>query len=217
MTDANHLIAILPYPGLFVAIILGSLGLPLPEEAMLLLCGYFISRGAILPAPGILVVFTAVLASDSIIFILGRLYDRRLLCHRFFYHVFSIDRLSCLEDGFTKIAPFLIIFGRHLFGLKTKIIYMSSVMGIPPHRFFLIDSIAATISVAVMVLIGYAGGNWIQSSMPDNQSSAYPIAIALLVLASVFIFFRHLASFKKKCPANDARPSQVQGHSMIDN
>ena len=74
MTDANHLIAILPYPGLFVAIILGSLGLPLPEEAMLLLCGYFISRGAILPAPGILVVFTAVLASDSIIFILGRLY-----------------------------------------------------------------------------------------------------------------------------------------------
>lgn len=215
IVDTNHLIDLFAYPGLFVAIMLGSFGLPLPEAATLLLCGYLISQGVILPVPGIAVVLTCIIASDLLVFILGKLYGHRLLHHRLFHRFFSIDRLSCLEDGFAKIAPFLIIFGRHFFGLRTNIVFMSAITGMPARRFLLVDSVAASISVAVMVFIGYSGGNWIRSSVPENVSSAYPIALALAATASGALF-RHVASRKKKCQANDACPPQVQGHSVID-
>ena len=168
MIDTTNIIEQLPYPGLFLTLILGSLGLPLPEEGTLLFCGYLISKGTILPIPGIVVVYTGVLASDFIVFALGRHYGRRLLRHRFFRRVLSPDRLSCFENRFTKIAPILIIFGRHIFGLRTKIIFMSSITGMSPLRFLMIDSIAASISVAIMVSIGYSGGTWIQSWTFEN-------------------------------------------------
>jgi membrane protein DedA with SNARE-associated domain len=216
MIDTNHLIEQLPYPGLFITLILGSLGLPLPEEATLLFCGYLMSKGTILPIPGIPVVYTGVLASDFIIFTLGRLYGRRLLRHRFFRRVLSPDRLLYLEDRFTKIAPFLIIFGRHILGLRAKIIFMSSIMGMSPLRFLLIDSIAASISVAVMVSIGYFGGSWIQRSTIENLSSAYPIAIISVVLVFVFILIRYIASCKKKHVEKETCIPKAPDHSMID-
>ena len=216
MIDTSQLIGQLPYPGLFLTLILGSLGLPLPEEATLILCGYLIAQGTILPVPGIAVVYSGVVTSDFIVFTLGRLYGRRLLRHKYFHRILSPDRLSCLEDGFTKIAPFLIIFGRHLFGLRTKIIFMSSIMGMPPRRFLLIDSFAAVISVALMVSVGYAGGHWIESSILENLSSAYPIAVSLAALAAVFALFRHLTSCKKKYPAKEACAPKSPRPSMID-
>ena len=197
MIDTNHLIEQLPYPGLFIALILGSLGVPLPEEATLLLCGYLISQATIQPIPGIGVVYVGVLASDFIIFTLGRLYGRRLLRHRFFHRILSPDRLSCLEDRFINIAPFLIIFGRHVFGLRTKIIFMSSIMGMHPRKFILLDAFAASISVAVMVAIGYTGGSWVHRSIWEGLTVDYMIMIALIIPVSMFFLYRHLAYGKK--------------------
>jgi membrane protein DedA with SNARE-associated domain len=193
MIDTAQLIDKLPYPGLFLALMLGSIGLPIPEEATLLLCGYLIAKAVIQPVPGIAVVYAGVICSDFVVFMLGRHYGRKLLRFRIFKRILSPDRLINLENRFTRFAPLLIIFGRHIFGFRTKIVFMSALMGMTPRKFLLLDSIAATISVSVMVFAGYKGAEWVNNLFSGLSTEDIILLVSgglILVLIICFIYLR---------------------------
>ena len=56
MPDLMSLTQHFPYVGLFILLILGGLGLPFPEDATLILCGFLLFHGTVKPVPAFLAV-----------------------------------------------------------------------------------------------------------------------------------------------------------------
>jgi len=90
-------------------LILGGLGIPFPEDATFILCGFLIQCNMIKTIPALLVIYIGVLISDFIIYLFGRKYGRMVVCHRWFQKLLPPERLAMLENKYKKKGIFLIL------------------------------------------------------------------------------------------------------------
>ena len=102
MPDLMALTQHFPYAGLFILLILGGLGLPFPEDATLMLCGFLLFHGMVKPVPALLVVYAGLLLADVMIYWFGRTYGDTITRHRWFQKLISPQRLEELKERFRK-------------------------------------------------------------------------------------------------------------------
>ncbi|HXX81668.1 MAG TPA: DedA family protein [Thermodesulfovibrionales bacterium] len=192
MTELLHISGQFPYLGLFMALILGSIGLPFPEDAILLWCGFLISKNTVEPLPALLVVYSGVIISDLLLFSIGRRYGRLLVRHRRFQRILSPEKLVALELKFSTHGALLIFIGRHIFWLRAKIFLAAGVMKMPPRKFLIADAISALLFVAAMVAAGNAGTECLPSLKGLAIQPWYVVPSALVILTGIFVLLRHL-------------------------
>lgn len=83
MPDLSHLIGQWGYLAIFLIVVLGNVGLPVPEETMLVLAGYLVLKWE-LRLPIVLVVgIVSAIGGDNVGYWIGRRYGRQ-----------SVDRLA---------------------------------------------------------------------------------------------------------------------------
>jgi membrane protein DedA with SNARE-associated domain len=194
IAEVTSVVQQFPYAGIFLLLTLGAIGLPVPEDATLFLCGVLISQGAVHPVPAFLAAYTGALASDFIIFSIGRKYGRRLVAHRKFQWILSPEKLRTAENKFKKFGPLLILLGRHILGFRANLIFVAGTMGFPPYKFLLIDSVAAALTVTFMVMAGYTGGTWLRHIWGENAKTGQIAILLFIGAALVLLLFRRLAS-----------------------
>ncbi|HMK64145.1 MAG TPA: VTT domain-containing protein, partial [Thermodesulfobacteriota bacterium] len=139
MTISNFVLQF-PYPGMFVLLILGGLGLPFPEDAILILCGLLISTGVIRPIPALLTVYSGLLIADLSLHMIGRKFGRQILTTPRFGKVLSLERLNDLEGKFNRWGILIILVGRHLPGLRAQLFLVSGILKMPRITFLLTDA-----------------------------------------------------------------------------
>lgn len=150
-----------PYPGLFMLLIFGSIGFPVPEDAVLLLCGYLISRNIISPIPGFVAVYSGLLVGDFLIYSIGRKYGREIVNHKRFHRIISPERLSKIERKFARFGTLFLLFGRQIWGLRANLFLTAGVMGMPGRTFIITAAAAAILTMSLVVSAGYAGGRYL--------------------------------------------------------
>jgi membrane protein DedA with SNARE-associated domain len=77
MENASQFTEHFPYIGLFLLLILGGIGLPFPEDATLMLCGFLIAQEVIRPLRALVSAYTGLLVADTIVYHLGSKYGDR--------------------------------------------------------------------------------------------------------------------------------------------
>lgn len=198
MFDLSSVIQNFPYPGLFILPILGSLGLPVPEEAILILCGVMISKRVVEPVPAFLIVYSGVLLSDFIIFSFGKKYGRTIIMHKKFHRFLSPEKFAAIESKFKKFGPYLILFGRHLIGFRSQIFLVSGIMGIHPGTFILMDAVAAAVTVSMILAAGYIGVDMLGYLDIKNIPLPYIAIILFITLFVVYALYRHFRRTQNK-------------------
>lgn len=144
-----NLITNFPYFGIFVALILGGIGLPVPEDATLLLSGFLIAHGTIKLLPTFLIVYPLLLITDCIIFWIGKKYGRMVLQHKRFGKLISPNWLSKIEEKFRKRGAWVVLFGRHVLGLRTQIFLAAGVARMSITKFLIADAATALLTLAL--------------------------------------------------------------------
>src|SRR5512143_3442359 len=91
-----------PYFGLFTLLVLGVIGFPFPEDAILILCGFLIAHGVVQPSNALLVVASGMLMTDYFLYHVGRKYGRKVVAHRRFRKIMTARREVRLERIFRK-------------------------------------------------------------------------------------------------------------------
>src|SRR2546428_2131420 len=76
MPDINQLIADWGNAGIFLVVILGNIGLPVPEETVLAGAGYLVWSGRLQLIPVLIVSIVSAVAGDNFGYWLGRRYGR---------------------------------------------------------------------------------------------------------------------------------------------
>jgi membrane protein DedA with SNARE-associated domain len=183
-----------PYIGLFLLLVLGGIGLPFPEDATLMLCGFLIAQKVIHPLRALVSVYAGLLIADTIIYHLGKKYGRRIVTHHRFHRFLSPLQLTKIEAQFNRRGVFFILFGRHLIGLRAQIFLVAGIMKMRLVKFILADAVSALVTISIMVGIGYTGGNSLEALRKDmNRIKDWAIVI-LLAGVMIYLLYKYVKS-----------------------
>lgn len=202
MLEINGFVQHFPYLGLFVLLILGTFGLPFPEDAILLLGGFLTAQGVVNPLPAFLAIYSGLLITDFLLYSVGKKYGRRVIEIKKFQRIITPERLSKLEEKFKKWGTLVVFFGRHLLGLRAQIFLVAGVMKMSWKKFLMVDSISALLTITLWGGLGYVGGNSIQALKKDIANIEQIVMIFLAMLIGSGLLFR----FLKKGRDTSGRP-----------
>ena len=176
----------------FLWLLIGGLGAPLPEDAALLAAGVLIERGAVSPIVAVIVVLVGVLVGDAILFFAARrlgpaAYDKKL-----FQRVLPPARRAKIERAYEHYGGRLVFFARHVAGLRAAVFAMAGISGMHPRRFFLWDTAAACISIPFVISLGYFGARHIERMRAGIAHVHHYIVLAVALAVLGFITWRHV-------------------------
>jgi membrane protein DedA with SNARE-associated domain len=153
--------------GPFMALILCGLGLPVPEDAVLVSAGALGEMDDRKWTEVSLLMYAGVMLGDSTIFLAGRYYGARLRAARWFQRYFSAGKQAKVEALFERYHSTVLFVGRFLPGLRAPIFFTAGSTRVRFWKFFLFDGLAALISVPFFVWLGH----WLWVKFQDDVAA----------------------------------------------
>jgi membrane protein DedA with SNARE-associated domain len=182
------------YAKLAGILLLCGLGLPIPEDISLIAAGYLAHLGKVEIHRVFLVCFAAVLAGDSIAFLLGRAFGTKLLASRIARRYFNPRRQRRVRAYFRTYGSKVIFIARFLPGLRFSIFLSAGMLRVKPHVFLIYDSLAALLSVPFLVYLAYYFGDKIDHVIVWAKRSEYGI----LAIVAVVIVYVGIKIYRKR-------------------
>ncbi|HEY5945607.1 MAG TPA: DedA family protein [Kofleriaceae bacterium] len=176
----------------FAWLLVGGLGLPLPEDAAILAAGVLIERGAANPFLAVGLVIAGVLLGDAILFFAARRLGPRAYDRKLFQRVLTPDRRAKVERAYERYGGRLVFFARHVAGLRAAVFAMAGIHGMRPRRFLLWDAAAACISIPFVIGLGYFGAKHIEKMRTGIAAAHHYILLAVAIALLGFITWRHV-------------------------
>jgi membrane protein DedA with SNARE-associated domain len=191
----TNLINSFPYVGVFLTVVLGGIGLPFPEDATLLLSGLLIAHGTIKLFPTFLVVFPLLLITDFFVFFVGKKYGRMLVQHQRFRKLISPEKLLKLEEKFRRRGAWVVLFGRHILGLRTPIFLAAGVTRMSVAKFLIVDGATALLTIALCWGgIGLLGSDRVEMLKAEATKVGHIAMVVFLIVLAGWIYYK----FQKK-------------------
>jgi membrane protein DedA with SNARE-associated domain len=178
--------------GQSLAVVLGllglcGLGLPMPEDIILISAGYLVSLGKFPMSTAIVAGMVGVLSGDALLFFVGRRYGRALLERPWLLRWFSADQIANASDRIRSNARFICFIARFLPGLRSPIYLVSGTMGIAPSTYLLQDGLAASLSVPFWVVFGWYFGASIDAALQRARDVQVFVGLAAIIAVVVYI------------------------------
>lgn len=187
------------------AVILGillacGLGVPIPEDITLIAAGLLAGLERISLAGALIAGMVGVLAGDSFLFFIGRKFGRRAYQLPIIRKVMTPERALLAEAKIQNNSKFICFTARFLPGLRAPIYLTSGIMGVRPITFFLLDGIAALISVPVWVVGAWYFSKNIDEAIEFAKQMHIYLIIGLVILIPGYIAYKYLQKKKSKKP-----------------
>ncbi len=179
MTEA--LIEKLGYVGIALLLVLGGLGLPVPEEAPIILAAVLSKSGQMWWPIALASCFTGVLLGDFIVYFLGYVHGERVLSLPLTRKFLTRAREAQIKGYFHRHGFKILILGRFAVGFRTAAYLTAGILKLPFLKLFLTDAFAASLSTLLMFGLGYVFAHQIESSF--DQLKHWLVATVAVVLA----------------------------------
>jgi membrane protein DedA with SNARE-associated domain len=141
----------------FVWLILGGLGAPLPEDLAVLTAGALVHHGQVSPVVAVCTVFLGVLGGDAMLFLIARRLGPAAYERRVFRRLLPERRRIRIEEAYRRHGGRIVFFARYMGVVRAAAFAMAGIHGMKPRRFLCWDALAATISLPLMLTLGYLG------------------------------------------------------------
>jgi membrane protein DedA with SNARE-associated domain len=180
----------LSYLFVFLMLLAGAFGLPMPEDLALITGGILVSTGQSSLTLMALVCYAGVIVGDLIIYRVGWLAGPAILRRRWARRYFTASKIRSLRQNLEKQTFLTILLARHLFYLRTATFLFCGAVRISFTRFLIADAIAAVITVPLMVGIGVICGEHYREILAGVNQVKEAIGAAAL-LAIGYLYLRH--------------------------
>jgi len=135
--------------------------------------------------------------TDLLLYFVGRKYGQQIVSHKRFHKIISPKKLSLMVKKFRRWGIFVVLFGRHLVGLRAQILLVAGVMKMPLLKFVVTDALSASLTVAFMVGAGYVGGNSLQIIKKDITRVEHVALFLTVALLACYLLFRYLVAGRR--------------------
>ena len=169
------------YLGILAALLLGSLGVPIPEEMPIVAAGILSHEGLARWWLALPVCVLGVLAGDVVLYWAGRRWGERLLRWRLVRHVLTRARADWLKAAYREHAMKTVAMARHVTGLRAAAFLTAGIARVPFWKFILADAAAAAVSVPLAFGLAYFFTHQIDAILADVHRVERWLALAGLV------------------------------------
>ena len=185
MTVLMHWIATYGYGGLTALLMLGIVGLPIPDETLLVFAGFLIWQGKLNPLLTFAAGWAGAASGITISFLLGRWLGRTVVDRYGRYLHLTHQRLNKLERWFERTGDWLLAAGYYLPGVRHFTALTAGVAGLPFGRFSVFAYSGAAIWVATFLTLGYLVGERWETAMVLIHRYTWWVTGGAFVLAVV--------------------------------
>ncbi len=179
---AGDLILKFGYFGIFLVLVLGGLGLPVPEEAPIILAAVLTRKGTMHWIPALGSCFAGVLVGDFVVYFLGFFYGEKVLSLPLTRKFLTRAREAQIKGYFHRHGVKILILGRFAVGFRTAAYLTAGILRLPTLKLFLTDLCAASFSTLLMFGLGYAFASKVEEGFNEAKHYITP-AIGLILAA----------------------------------
>jgi membrane protein DedA with SNARE-associated domain len=174
-----------------LALVVAGLGVPIPEDIMLLAAGVLVHRGEVSYVEALAFCALGVFVGDTFIFLLARRLGPEALQRRPFIWLITPKRQEKIEEMFARYGNVIVFMARHMAGLRAPTFAMAGMHGMQLSRFWLWDGLGLCVSAPVVIGIGY----WLADNLDKARAllgrfETIVIAVLLLAVAAFFLWRR---------------------------
>jgi len=178
------------YAGIFVALFLGGIGVPLPEEVPILTAGVLAHEGVVRWWLALPLCVLGVLSGDVVLYWAGRHWGERVLAWRVVRRVLTKEREETLKEGYRRHGVKIVFTVRHVMGLRAAAFLTAGIAHVPFPRFLAADAAAAMVGVPVSFGLAFFFTDQLERIMTDvRRVERWAILLAFVAVA-VFVSVR---------------------------
>jgi membrane protein DedA with SNARE-associated domain len=182
------LVAHLGYLGIALILVLGGLGLPIPEEAPIILAAVLSRNGRMLVPLAFSTCLAGVLLGDFVVYFLGYYHGEKVLSLPVTRRLLTRAREAQIKGYFHRHGFKILVFGRFAVGFRTAAYLTAGILKLPPLKLFLTDLVAASLSTLLMFGLGYAFAQQIQSGIKEVQQV---LTVSLAASIALLLAYRY--------------------------
>jgi membrane protein DedA with SNARE-associated domain len=186
----EQLIHHLGYLGISLILVLGGLGLPIPEEVPIILAAVLSRHGRMWWPYAATACMVGVLLGDFVVYFLGYFYGEKVLGLRLTRRLLTRPREAQIKGYFHRHGFKILVLGRFAPGFRTAAYLTAGILQLPPLKLLLTDFVAASLSTSLMFGLGFYFANKIQSGIHQFQQWMVIILGAILVSWLMHRFFK---------------------------
>jgi membrane protein DedA with SNARE-associated domain len=160
----EELIGKLGYLGIALLLLLGGLGLPVPEEAPIVVAAVLSKGGKMWWPAALASCFAGVLLGDFVVYLLGFIYGEKVMSLPLTRKLLSPAREVQIKGYFHRHGFKILVLGRFAVGFRTAAYLTAGILKLPPLKLLLIDVFAALLSTLSIFALGYIFAHQIESS-----------------------------------------------------
>ena len=186
------------YLGIFAVLLLGSLGVPIPEEMPIIAAAVMSHEGITRWSLALPVCLLGVLSGDMVLYWIGRHWGEQVLDWRLVRLILSPARERWLQAAYRRHALKTIVTARHVMGLRAAAFLTAGSARVPFWKFVAADVGAALFGVPLTFGLAYFFTDQIEAIMVDVHRAerwlglAGLLALAVLVVGGVWRWHRRV-------------------------
>jgi|SRR5437867_9379579 len=178
------------YVGIFSLLVLGIVGLPVPDEWVLTLSGYFIFNHTFKPVPTLTAAFLGSTCGITVSYILGRTFGTYLLVHYGSKFRITHEDVDRVHWWFHRMGRWALTFGYFVPGVRHLTAYIAGATELEIPTFVVYAYLGGFIWSLTFITAGYyLGEQWARLSEAVHYSGWVAALIGLAALA-VYIVYR---------------------------
>lgn len=164
-----------------ITLFLGGIGLPVPENPVLLGGGYAIYKKFSSPIPSLCLWYLAILCGDILLFATAHLFFTRPAILNLLKRYVGEKRFIRHQATLKYWGGWMLFLSRFTFGLRALAYIAAGLAHYPWLRFLSVDGLSVGIQVLLFVGIGYYAGERIEWAKATGEKVALLLGIFALV------------------------------------
>jgi membrane protein DedA with SNARE-associated domain len=176
------------YPGLFFLLMLGILGLPVPDETLLVFCGYLIYKGRLHAPAAFVSAFAGSVCGITLSYMLGLKFSRQVIFRYGKYLRITAKHVADTSHWFHRFGLWLLSVGYFVPGVRHFTALVAGMSGLSMGRFAAFAYPGAAIWVAIFLTLGYIfGDSWEHTSEVVHRYSLIAAGVAAALALIVWL------------------------------
>jgi membrane protein DedA with SNARE-associated domain len=173
------------YIGIFIALSLGIVGLPVPDESLIAFTGFLSFQGKLNIPLVILVIITGTASGITVSYFLGKL-SLRFISHKYSDKILiNTDHLQKIKLFYGKYGRFALLIGYFIPGIRHLSAIFAGMNNMPYRQFAIFAYTGALLWATTFFALGYWLGH--QWHYVTNFSNRFIVPAIILVILAFFL------------------------------
>lgn len=178
------------YLGIFISVFIGNLGIPVPEETVMVAAGFLANRSILDLRFVYVVVILSAVTGDCCGYVIGRTGGQRVLVRLATKFEFMRTRYERLQLFFQTHGNKAVFMARFITGARFMAGPMAGACGMPFFQFLGWNVLGAIVWCSLVVTVGYLlGDEFYRAASMTYQAARWIEVAGFLLVVVVFVFW----------------------------